>query len=76
MDTRKIDIYIAIMTTLTVVGILLSTYKAGSTHWNEFVAGETWKHCYLVQHQPATIKKPIYFDSLNDCQQFMNNFNY
>ena len=45
-------------------------------HTNEasFVAWELWENCYIINHMPWNIKKPVFFQSLADCEKYVNKY--
>lgn len=38
-----------------------------------WVAGQYGKYCYEENNMPNTITRPVYFESLDDCLNFINN---
>jgi len=60
-----------IINILLLLLILLALFYITFDIKTNYVAWESWSRCYLIQHQPATIKSPVLFRTLSECESFV-----
>lgn len=68
-------VYILIALYFTYLLVLSTNIDDRLKKTEEWVAGQYGKYCYEENAIPNTIKKPVYFDSLDDCLKFISNKN-
>lgn len=66
-------VYIVIAIYFTYLLVLSTNLDSRLQKTEEWVAGQYGKYCYEENEMPGTIKKPVYFDSLDDCLKFISN---
>ena len=71
MSVKKIDMYIYVILWILVVLLWLYIYNISCDAGNDYVAWENVEYCYLLQYQPWNITRPVYFNSLTDCERYI-----
>lgn len=64
--------YFLVALYFTYLLVLSTNIDARIKKTEEWVAGQYGKYCYDEESAPSTIKKPVYFETLDDCLEFIN----
>lgn len=70
---KKLVLFLISLMIITFISYVVSIKKLSSlVFFGDYIAGKYGEKCYIEGNEPKTIKHPIYFETLKDCQDYVN----
>lgn len=71
--SKRLLLFLVVLMILTVIFYVVSIKKLYShIFFGDYIAGKYGEKCYIEGNEPKTIKHPIYFKTLDDCEEYVN----